>query len=104
MSPCSGDPPAPVTAEPSGLGLGLRGLSSGAGKDTGFPGGRWMPSWAMEIHGSRPVQRLESQSVSILLPCCSTSRGWAWWSVLPWAQTGAQVKKTSRQAAGGSSS
>lgn len=35
---------------------------------TGFPGGRRMPGWAMDIHASRPVQCLESQSVSICFP------------------------------------
>ena len=67
VPPCSGDPPALVTAEPSGLGLGLWGLSSGAGEDW-LPWRTRMPGWAMDIHGSRPVQRLESQLLSICSP------------------------------------
>ena len=97
--PCTGHPPALVTAESSGLGLGLWGLSRGAGPaslDPGFPGGPWMSGWAVEVHGSHPVQ--------CLLPCRSTSRGWARWSVLLWAQMGAQVRKPSGRAAGDSPS
>lgn len=62
-----GGPPALVTAEPSGRGPGLWGLSRGAGPspDPGFPGGPWRPGWAVEARGPRPVQCLESESASI---------------------------------------